>query len=180
MIYRWSIRWGALPQDAEEVIQETLLTIHQKLYLYEVIPGSKFRSWLKTVAFHCWLQLRQNPGFLNVSADPNMNSHRNPISTTQARDDLINEFQRIADQEILDFASQRVKSRVDEKAWNCFDLNYFHELPGPEVADRLGMSLNAVYLTTCRLRRMLREEIVKIDPPESNQAPSSGTIDGSS
>lgn len=49
-------------------------------------------------------------------------------------------------------------------------------MPGEEVAKRLGISLNAVYLTTSRLCCMIQQEINRIDPdcPPCMQLPRPG------
>lgn len=45
---------------------------------------------------------------------------------------------------------QRIPLRVEEKRWECFQLNYFQEIPGTEVA-------------TIRLSRMLSDEFARIE-----------------
>ena len=49
MMYRWSLRWGANPADAEEIVQETLVLIYQKIGSYKSYGNGTFRVWLKSV-----------------------------------------------------------------------------------------------------------------------------------
>lgn len=163
LIFRWSLRWGAASHDAEDVLQETLMAIHQKMDQYNVVAGSNFRSWLKTVAYHCWLQVRKRR-LMSTSFDSSGPlGELVPIASIEARDDLIAHFQAMADQEVLELASERVRAKVEEKTWNCFQLNYFQGIPGGEVASMLGISANHVHVTTSRLRRMLREEVARVE-----------------
>lgn len=166
LLYRWSVRWGAGSHEAEEVIQETLLAIHQKLDQYTVQPGSNFRAWLKTVAYHCWLQILQQRTLLRNSSatDYGQTGTADRVATAEARDDLVGLFERMANREIMDLAAQRVRQKVEPRSWLCFEMTYLEEMPGEEVAERLGISINAVYLTTSRLRRMIQEEVRRIDP----------------
>jgi DNA-directed RNA polymerase specialized sigma24 family protein len=86
------------------------------------------------------------------------------LSQAEAREDLIAEFDRMATDEIIEFASRRVASRVEEKTWLCYELTYFHELSSQEIAHQLGMNPPAVLMAVSRIRQMLRQEIRQLDP----------------
>jgi RNA polymerase sigma factor (sigma-70 family) len=165
LLYRWAIRWGASPHDAEEIMQETMLLIYQKLGQYYSQPRSNFRSWLKTVAYRCWLQLiaardeKCREGF-SFRLDPEM---LRLLCSPVASQDLFNEFDRLAISEILELASERVKSRVEVSSWACFEMMYVEKVSGPEIAEALGMQLSTVYSCISRVRHQLKEEIRRID-----------------
>jgi DNA-directed RNA polymerase specialized sigma24 family protein len=57
---RWGQRWGARPEDCDEIIQETLILAFRNLHQYQSNPKSNFRSWLKTLAFRCWQKVRDD------------------------------------------------------------------------------------------------------------------------
>lgn len=165
LLYRWATRWGADSHDAEEIMQETLILIFQKLEQYYDQPRSNFRSWLKTVAYRCWLQIQQarkEERLADLSARMEPDALR-LIASDAAREDLINEFDRVACDEILEMASQRVRSQVEKSSWACFQLMYYEKLPGHEIAERLGMSQTAVYTCLTRVRQRLKAEIQRID-----------------
>lgn len=165
LLYRWATRWGASPHDAEEIMQETLILIYQKLEQYFNQPRSNFRSWLKTVAYRCWLQIledRDESRLQNLPARMSPEAMR-LICSEEAGNDLVSEFDRIAIAEILELASQRVRQRVEESSWACFQLKYVEKLPCQQIAERLGMSLPAVYTCLSRVRQQLRGEIQAID-----------------
>lgn len=165
---RWCLRWGASRHELDDVFQETLIQVHQSLSGYEKQPGKHFRSWLKTLAYRCWLQLLQkkNADRGLFAEDFDRTSHDDYFSTA-ARDELIRHFDRIAEQEILEFACSRVRSGVEPQTWDCFRMTYFDQLPGEDVASSLGVSLNTVYLANSRCRRLLRQEIDRLDPPSA-------------
>jgi len=165
LLYRWAGRWGAGSHDAEEIMQETLLLIFQKLEQFTRQPDSHFRSWLKTVAYRCWLQIQQARKEERLAV---LRSRMTPdalrlISSDEARDDLIQEFDRFARSEILELASRRVAEQVEPKSWQCFELMCHEQLSGPEIATRLGMSQSAVYACVTRVRQRLKAEIQRID-----------------
>src|SRR5262245_29344027 len=53
-IYRWCRRWKLQDADAEDVTQNILMRLSQKLRVFEYDPSRSFRGWLKTVAHHVW------------------------------------------------------------------------------------------------------------------------------
>ena len=166
LLHQWCLRWGASEHDAEEVVQDTLLTIYQKLELYRKQEGVSFRAWLKKVAFRCWLGIiksRKNMELSNLPISLSRETVR-LLSQAEAREDLIAEFDRMATDEIIEFASRRVASRVEEKTWLCYELTYFHELSSQEIAHQLGMNPPAVLMAVSRIRQMLRQEIRQLDP----------------
>ena len=165
LLYRWASRWGAGPHDAGEIMQETLILIFQKLEQYCNQPRSNFRSWLKTVAYRCWVQIledRKDDRLAALPARMSPNALR-LISSDAARDDLISEFDRIARDEILEMACQRVRAQVDERTWACFELTYFEKLTGQQIAERLGIVASTVFSNVCRVRQRLKVEIERLD-----------------
>src|SRR5262245_18672397 len=53
-IYRWCRRWRLQDADAEDVTQNILVKLTQKLRAFVYDPSRSFRGWLKTVAHHAW------------------------------------------------------------------------------------------------------------------------------
>src|SRR5499427_6156055 len=53
-IYRWCRQWKLQDADAEDVAQDILLKLTQKLRAFAYDPSRSFRGWLKTVAHHAW------------------------------------------------------------------------------------------------------------------------------
>src|SRR5205814_3561668 len=53
-IYRWCRQWKLQDADAEDVTQDILVKLTQKLPAFAYDPSRSFRGWLKTVAHHAW------------------------------------------------------------------------------------------------------------------------------
>src|SRR5207247_9275852 len=53
-IYRWCRQWKLQDADAEDVTQNILVKLTQKLRAFAYDPSRSFRGWLKTVAHHTW------------------------------------------------------------------------------------------------------------------------------
>lgn len=169
LLHRWSMRFGATNHDAEEVVQETLLKVYQNLGRYRFENGVPFRAWLKRVAYRCWLTLvssRQNRAIGNHLRNFSPDALR-LLTSPSARDDLIAEFDLMATQEILEFAHQKVAARVNQKSFQCYLMASHQGLKTQEIADRLDLNVSAVLMAISRVRKLLREEIRQLDPPQS-------------
>ena len=53
-IYRWCRQWRLQDADAEDVTQNILMRLTQKMRAFAYDPSRSFRGWLKTVAHHAW------------------------------------------------------------------------------------------------------------------------------
>src|SRR5262252_3336503 len=53
-IYRWCRQWQLQDADAEDVTQNILVKLIQKMRTFAYDPSRSFRGWLKTVAYRAW------------------------------------------------------------------------------------------------------------------------------
>ena len=53
-IYAWCRRWNLQGADAEDLTQDVLLKLAEKMQTFVYDPAKSFRGWLKTVARHAW------------------------------------------------------------------------------------------------------------------------------
>ena len=60
-IYRWCRQWKLQDADAEDVTQDILVKLTQKLRAFAYDPSRSFRGWLKTVAHHAWRDFDGQP-----------------------------------------------------------------------------------------------------------------------
>src|SRR5438105_15444832 len=59
-IYRWCRQWKLQDADAEDLTQNILVKLTQKLRAFAYDPSRSFRSWLKTVAHHTWREFEES------------------------------------------------------------------------------------------------------------------------
>ena len=77
----------------------------------------------------------------------------------------------MATREILERAAQRVRTRVSPATWAIFQMSEVEDVPGPEIAQLMGVTIVTVHHATSRVRAMLRQEIALIDPPTTRAEP---------
>ena len=89
------------------------------------------------------------------------------LDSIAARDDLAEQIEKEYDCGILRLAMQRVEQRVEPKTWQAFWLLNVEDLSGEEAALRIAMRLGTTYAASCKVRRLIRQEIHRL---ESNEA----------
>ncbi len=57
----------------------------------------------------------------------------------------------------------RTRARVEDKTWQAFELTALQFKPAVEVAELLGMRVEAVYAARCRVQRWITDEIARLD-----------------
>jgi RNA polymerase sigma-70 factor (ECF subfamily) len=163
-IYSWCRHWNLQEADAQDVTQDVLLKLAEKMRTFAYDRSRSFRGWLRTLAHHAWsdfLDSRKRPGTGTADA-----AVQQWLEGVEARDDLVKQLETEFDRELLDEAMARVRLRVQPRTWEAFHLLTSEGLSGAEVAQRLGMKVATVFVAKSKVNRMLREEIGRLDPPD--------------
>ena len=167
MLYAWSRQWCANHHDAEELVQETILIVFQKIGVFQNRTEGGFRRWLKEIAYRCWLEmLARRKRFDRPIHDVFVLDHqRSLIDNQMARAELEKLFDYIADQEILELAMARAQVKVREKTWKAFVMIDLKSESVETTAETLGISRGAVHTAVYTVRKLIREESRRLDPP---------------
>src|SRR5262245_53399583 len=134
-IYGWCRHWGLQQADAEDVTQEVLTRLTDKMHTFRCDPSGCFRGWLKTLTHHAWydfLVRRSRCG--GGSGDTQVLLQ---LETLEAREDLM---QRLAAEfgcELLQEAEARVRLRVCPRHWEAFRLLALEGWSGVQAARHL-------------------------------------------
>ena len=160
-IYRWCRQWSLQDADAEDVTQDILVKLTQKLRAFAYDPSRSFRGWLKTVAHHAWRDFEDSRRRAQpAAADTQV---QELMLTLEARDDLVQELEEAFDLELLEAAKVRVRLRVAPHTWEAFHLMAIEGLPVAEVAARVHLQVAMVYVAKSKVQKMLQEEIGKLE-----------------
>jgi RNA polymerase sigma factor (sigma-70 family) len=160
-IYGWCRKWNLQEADAQDVTQNVLLKLAQKLREFTYDPSRSFRAWLKTLTHHAWsdfVESRQRPGL--GSGDSQV---AGLLSSIEARDDLVKHLEAEFDREVLEEAMQRVRLRVAPQTWQAFTLTALEGCSGAEAAGRIPMQVAQVFVAKRRVQKMLQEEVGKLE-----------------
>jgi RNA polymerase sigma-70 factor (ECF subfamily) len=157
-IYGWCRKWRLQEADAQDVTQNVLTKLVQKLgtFAYDPSKGS-FRGWLKTVTHHAWRDYVESQERGAQRKDDTEFLQR--IESLEARDDLVKSLGEVFDLELLAEAQARVQLRVTPRDWKIFHDLAVEGRPGPAVAKELHMTVTAVLMAKSRVQKKLREEV---------------------
>ena len=160
-IYRWCRRWKLQDADAEDVTQDVLVKLTQKLRAFAYDPSRSFRGWLKTVAHHAWRDFHDGRRHARRAAGDDRVQEL--MLTLEAREDLAQKLEEAFDLELLEAAKARVRLRVAPHTWEAFRLMALEGLPVADVAAMVHLQVAMVYVAKSKVQKMLREEIGKLE-----------------
>lgn len=167
LIYSAARQSGLTESEAQEVVQETVITVAKKIdkLRYDPAIGS-FKGWLLNITrWRIADQFRK----------------RRPSEKQRARSSEERQtatIERIADTRVVDLdalwekewqenlfnaAITRVKKKVDPKQFQLFDCYVRKEWPARKVATELGVSVGQVYLARHRISALLKKEIKSLE-----------------
>ena len=85
------------------------------------------------------------------------------LAAIEANDDLARRMSEAADEELLKEAAARVQLRIEPRTWSAFHMLAVEGKSGAEVAELLGMKVATVFVARSKVKRMLREEVARLD-----------------
>jgi len=148
-VYRQMMRVCGNREDAEDVLVEALLTAYRHLgQLRDLVA---FRSWLAQIARRvCW-QLKKRESLLPLLQLSAMEEEGREISSPESSIE-----QQVALKQMKELLWEAVRKLPPEYR-EVYEMRDIQEMPGEEVASRLGISLAAMKSRLHRGREMVRE-----------------------
>lgn len=160
-IYSWCRKWNLQDADAQDVTQNVLLKLADKMRTFQYDSSRSFRAWLKTLTHHAWsdfLEARQRPG--RGSGDSQV---ADMLHSVEARADLVQHLEAEFDREVLEEAMARVRLRVAPQTWEAFRLTALEGCSGAEAAQLIPMQVAQVFVAKRRVQKMLSTEVAKLE-----------------
>lgn len=155
LIYNTARKCGLSDSEAQNVVQETMVTLKRDLYKCEFDPQQvSFKAWLQeSTERNIGDQIRKRPQW-NSTDGPTERDLKADIQADWDNDWSVN---------IVDEALRRVRTRMPPKEFQAFYTNVVHRKGAKATAELLRMSLPAVYMSTYKVKRALRIEMEKLE-----------------
>jgi len=173
LIFGFALKAGLNEDEAQEVVQETLIAAAKHLPGFRYDPKvCSFKTWLLNLS--AWrvqdqLRKRQKPG-APVAGPVSVEGAGDPDRTgtiERLPDPAGNQLEAIWDREwrttLLEAALGAVKAQVDASQWQIFDLCALKEWSVREVANALGVSAGRVYLAKHRVSALVKREVNRLE-----------------
>jgi RNA polymerase sigma factor (sigma-70 family) len=168
LIYSVAKRAGLSDAEAQDLVQETVVTVARKMrdFRYDPAVGS-FKAWLllnvrSRVADH----LRRRRSRIQTVSAPLEDTARTPLverMADPAPDPLDALWEEEWQKRLFDAALERVKQQVSARQFQIFDLYVLQEVPLRKITSSLGVSAGQVYLTKHRVIRLIRKETERLE-----------------
>ncbi len=170
LIHRAARKAGLTESEAQEVVQETLITVAKKIDRLKYDPKlGSFKGWLLNITrWRIADQFRKR----KKAGEQNARTRRGDETR------LTNTIERIADPAGFDLdaaweeewrvnlreaAVARVKKKVSAKQYQIFDCYVLKQWPVLKVAKELRVSVTQVYLAKHRLGALLKKEVTRLE-----------------
>ncbi len=171
-IYRAALRTGLSDAEAQDVVQETILSVAKRMPGFKYDPESgSFKNWLLLITrrrIGDYLQREQRQKLCaGRTKDENTRRRRACRRTLTALPDptssSLDQFWEAEwECNLISAALDRVKVRVSPRQFQIFDCHVVQQWPAAEVARALNVSIGKVYLAKCRISVLLRKEITRL------------------
>lgn len=153
LMYWGQQRLGLSQHEAEDLVQEVLVHLMEKLQEFEYQPDKTFRGWLRVIC------LNRGRDYLRKKGRQPEALESGEMRRLHVDDDV--EF--VTEQEYCQAISKQalnlMKEEFQETTWKACWLHTVDGLSANEIAQQLDISGNAVYLAKARVLKRLREEL---------------------
>ncbi len=158
LLRSWLMRFEVASTDADDLIQEVLLTVSRELSCFEHSGREgAFRSWLRTILVNrlrdFWRSKKYRPAATGGSTWAEQLEQLADESSNASR-----EWNLEHDRHVMARLLESVRPRFEPQTWAAFHRQMFDGQRADIVAAELGMPLNSVYVARSRVLSTLRRE----------------------
>ena len=171
LVYGVALKSGLTEQEAEEVVQETVITVARRIPEFKYNPSvCSFKTWLLNLTrWRIVDQLRKRQPKLNGRADGTPHTATIERVPNPPGVDLDKMWDTEWQQSLVNTAIQRVKRRVNPEHYQIFHLCVFKEWPVKKVARELDVNVAQVYLAKHRVGALLKKEVKALEKKLNEQ-----------
>jgi RNA polymerase sigma-70 factor (ECF subfamily) len=168
LIYGFALRWGLADAEAQEVVQETIIEVANKMpnFKYDPALGS-FKNWLLRITWwrtcdHLRRRQSEERNFVPSSEQmtPNEAIELVPDPASADPDAIWDEEWR---RNIMAVAIEQVKHQVRPKQFQLFDLYAVKGWPLEKVTRTMKVTAMQVYLAKHRVAALLKKEVKRLE-----------------
>ena len=167
LIHDAALRAGLSNVEAQEVVQETLLSVAKKIagFDYDAQTGS-FKGWLLQITRRRIVdQLRKRkPEVVHAVNGFGVLTVEQVSDPTSRLESLWNEEWH---QALLDMARAMVKRKVGARQYRMFDLYVLQQQSLRKVTKMLGVNAAQVYMAKYRITKLLKKELHTLEAEAS-------------
>ena len=159
LIHGWLRRYSVKNVDAEDLAQEVMAVVVRELgHFQHNKQRGAFRNWLRTVTVNqLAAQWRTRRGQTEASGDSDIRRMLDQLADPKST--LSQVWNQQHDQYVARRLMELIEPQFEAKTWQAFRLVALDGMKPAIVAEKLGMSVNAVVISKCRVVNRLRQEL---------------------
>lgn len=167
LIYNVARKTGLSDDAAQEVVQETVISVARKMpeFLYDPKTGS-FKQWLLLITrrrIHDHLRATYRAMPLVESGLARERAEEMSAATLPPDAQIDAAWEQEWRDNIFQSALARVRQEVNPKHFQVFDYCVLRDVKAPEVARMLGLNTAQVYLARHRVSRAVKRAAAEIE-----------------
>ncbi|MEA3210075.1 MAG: hypothetical protein QOE70_3132 [Chthoniobacter sp.] len=163
LIYGVARKSGLTDQEAQEVVQETVITVAKNITKYERQAGS-FKSWLlHTTRWRIADQFRKRePAQAPGRRREGTGRETATIERVPGPDAVAAVWESEWERNLFQAALERVKKRVNARQFQIFDCCVIKRWAASRVAAELRVNIAQVYLAKHRVAGLMKKEVAAL------------------
>jgi len=167
LIYGVALQSGLTATEAEEVVQETVISVAKKIGDFKNDPAlGSFKSWLMVITRRRIADQfgKRPPVTQSFSRRADETARTGTIDRVPdpASLQLDNVWEEQWEKNLFSVALENVKCKISPKQFLLFHEQVIKEFPAPKVAQKYGLNLAQVYMARYRVSRLLKKEVRKL------------------
>ena len=173
LIHNMAVQAGLTEAEAEDVVQETVLSLAKKIGEYKADPSyGSFKSYLLLITRRRIADVfRKRPKGATSSPKSSDETNRTPTAERVPDPESL-DWQKVWNEKwqrnLMDVAMDRVKERASPKEWLLFHQQVVKEWPAARVAGQYHVSLTAAYVAKYRISKLIKSEVRKLERESAN------------
>ena len=168
LIYSAALKSGLTESEAEEVVQETVLSVAKTMPGFRYDPAAcSFKTWLLHLTRKRIVdQFRKRPP-LAAAKSPRPANPDETATLERVPDPAGVNLERVWEIEwqknLMDAAMQKVRTQVTSRQYQIFDLYVTKGWSVSDVARTLHLNVGQVYLAKHRVLALVKKELKKLE-----------------
>jgi len=175
LIYTTAVTAGLSDAEAQEVVQEAVLTVVKKIKSFHYDPAiGSFKGWLLTIVrWRIADQFRKRQRQLQSSARRRTNELSGTATLERIPDPAPLDLDALWEEEwqraMFAAALSLVRRKANARQYQMFDLHAVKQWPIQKVAETLGVTTGQVRLAKHRITTLMRREVARLEKEEEKR-----------
>lgn len=157
LISKWLLRFGTPTNELTDLTQNVLTVVVGKLAQFEHQGRTgAFRAWLRNITRNCLLEFwRQNKIVPLATGKTSFQENLNQLADQTS--ELSQLWNREYDSHVVVSLLNLIRPEFKPQTWSVFELFVIQGHKAADVAARLGITANSVFIAKSRIMSRLRE-----------------------